>query len=381
MAKTKKQQKAKEPVRIRFKELANGNKSIYLDVYHDGRRQYEFLKLYLVTETSIWDKQQNVETMKAANAIKAQRIIELANGAAGLKDNNKSKMLLADWLDYYYNTLTNLSISAKTLARRALDLVVEFGGRERKMCEVDKAFCAGFVDYVSNIYKKSNGQPLQKKSVLDYCNRLNFALNKAVKDGILTDNPFKKLDRSERVAVVKTKRCYLTIDEVKAMIDTDCKTNKAVKMAFLFSCFCGLRCSDIKKLKWGDIKNDGEQTKIIISQQKTKEPIYLPLSAAALNWLPAREGKTANSNVFVLPSPSSIENAVRRWAAAAGIDKHVTFHTARHTFATMMLTLGADLYTTSKLLGHTNIQTTQIYAEIIDQKKIDAVNLTNNIFK
>ena len=72
--------------------------------------------------------------------------------------------------------------------------------------------------------------------------------------------------------------------------------------------------------------------------------------------------------------------ALRKWASEAGITKHLTFHTARHTFATMMLTLGADLYTTSKLLGHTDVATTQIYAKIVDKKKDEAVNLVNGIF-
>ena len=71
---------------------------------------------------------------------------------------------------------------------------------------------------------------------------------------------------------------------------------------------------------------------------------------------------------------------VKDWAKAAGIEKYVTFHTARHSFATMMLTLGADIYTTSKLLGHSKIQTTEIYAKIIDKKKDEAMGLIDKFF-
>ncbi len=114
--------------------------------------------------------------------------------------------------------------------------------------------------------------------------------------------------------------------------------------------------------------------------QKTKEPIYLPLSPEALKWMPERGDKTADDHVFDLPSPSMMNILIKPWAKAAGIDKRFTFHTARHTFATMMLTLGADLYTTSKLLGHADVKMTQVYAKIINQKKDDAVNLVNGLF-
>ena len=75
-----------------------------------------------------------------------------------------------------------------------------------------------------------------------------------------------------------------------------------------------------------------------------------------------------------------INTLLKPWAKAAGIDKRFSFHTSRHTFATMMLTLGADLYTVSKLLGHANVKTTQIYAKIVDSKKVEAVNLVDSVF-
>ena len=85
MARTKKQPSVKEPVRIRFKELSDGSQSIYLDIYYKGKRKYEFLKLYIVPGNSQLVKAQNEASMKAANAIKSKRIIELTNDAAGLK--------------------------------------------------------------------------------------------------------------------------------------------------------------------------------------------------------------------------------------------------------------------------------------------------------
>lgn len=97
--------------------------------------------------------------------------------------------------------------------------------------------------------------------------------------------------------------------------------------------------------------------------------------------MPARGAKTPGDNVFDLPSPTMVNLLIKPWAKAEGISKRFTFHAARHTFVTMMLTLGADLYTTSKLLCHADVKMTQVYAKIINQKKDDAVNLVNGLFE
>ena len=99
------------------------------------------------------------------------------------------------------------------------------------------------------------------------------------------------------------------------------------------------------------------------------------MSAEAVKWLPEKRGIDDNDTIFHLPGDGYLNKLLREWAAECGIKKHVTFHTARHSNATMLLTLGADVYTVSKLLGHTQIKTTQIYAKIVDKKKDEAVNL------
>ncbi|MEO3192635.1 Arm DNA-binding domain-containing protein [Parabacteroides distasonis] len=102
MAKKKKALKAKEPIKLRAKSLSNGNKSLYLDIYKDGKRTYEFLKLYIIPEVDETAKARNANTLQAANAIKAQKIIELTNDEAGVtKNTSRSKMLLIDWMRHY----------------------------------------------------------------------------------------------------------------------------------------------------------------------------------------------------------------------------------------------------------------------------------------
>lgn len=145
-------------------------------------------------------------------------------------------------------------------------------------------------------------------------------------------------------------------------------------------CFCGLRISDVKALTWGDVEKDGEHWKLKIRQQKTQAPLYLPLSEQAKKFIPERGEATDDDLVFAnLPCEQSMNRHLKDWAKAAGIKKKVTLHTARHTFATLTLTKGGDIYTVSKLLGHADIQTTQVYAKIVDKKKVEAVNMLNDI--
>ena len=140
--------------------------------------------------------------------------------------------------------------------------------------------------------------------------------------------------------------------------------------------------SDIRNLKWGAIGKMSDGSKQVeMIQQKTKAPIYVPLSDNALDWLPEKGRKGANDKVFELPHTSTIEKWLAKWAEDAGINKHITFHISRHTFATLGLTYGADIYTISKLVGHSRIQTTERYAKVIDENKRKAVNLIPKLKK
>lgn len=381
MAKKKKAVKAKEPIRLRFKELANGNKSIYLDIYRNGQRSYEFLKLYLIPEVDEATKARNVNTLQAANAIKAQKIIELTNDEAGVtKASTRSKMLLIDWMNHYsdHKLKTGQSAAFHIQIDKAIKHLIKYKGDAVTMKEVDKSYCLGFIGYLNNA-KRKDSKTISKVTAASYFRCLNCALNLAVKEEIIPFNPITKINSDDRIKIPESSREYLTVEEIKALIASKC-TNEATKQAYLFSCFCGLRLGDIQALTWGDIILDGSQYRARIVMKKTQRTLYLPLSDEALKWMPERGEAKDTDKVFNLPFPTYINMVLKVWAANSGITKTVTFHTARHTFATMMLTLGADLYTTSKLLGHTQVKTTQIYAKIVDKKKDEAVNLVKGIF-
>ena len=376
MAKKKQTKKAKEPIRIRFKQLANGNQSIYLDCYREGKRSYEFLKLYIVPETDEATRLQNQNTMQAAMAIKSQRLIDMANDEAGItKVSQRSKMLLIDWMRYYsgQKKKNGQSDAFSKQIDKAIRHLLLYKGDKVTMREVDKAYCMGFLDYL-------NALNMANVTTAGYFRCLNCALNLAVKEEILPYNPITKISSDQRIKIPESTREYLTVDEVKTLIEADC-INEATKRAYLFSCFCGLRYSDIKALTWGDVLLDGEQYRVKIVMVKTQKTLYLPLSKEALRWMPERGDAKDTEKVFSLPSQCYLNVVLRTWAANSGITKHVTFHTARHTFATLELTAGAELYTVSKLLGHTQVKTTQIYAKIIDKKKDEAVNRLSSLFE
>lgn len=378
----KKAPKVKEPIRLRQKALSNGNISLYLDIYRDGQRQYEFLKLYLIPETASdpTAKERNKQTLIQANAIKAQRVIDLTNNEAGIV-LSRSKMLLTDWLDVYrqQKAVAGKSLGYLKEIKFTKQLVNQYKGGIT-LGKVDKAFCEGFLSYIQNDYiSEKTNKHLTKFTAGTYHCVLNGALNAAVRNQCISKNPMLLVEPTLKPQKPESQRVYLTIDEVKKLIETEC-SRPLLKQAFLFSCFCGLRFSDVTQLKWGQLTIVNGQLQADLTQKKTDEPIYLPLSANAQNWLPKRQNKADNERIFKLAQNNYTNSQIKQWAKQAGISKHVTFHTARHTFATMLLTKGADLYTTSKLLGHKNIQTTQIYAKIVDQKKVEAVNLLDNLF-
>lgn len=326
MPRVKKPTKVKEPVRLRTKKLADGSQSLYLDIYRFGKRTYEYLKLYLIPETDNNARRQNQATMNAANAIKSKRIIELTNGEAGIE--TKERVYLLDWMNTYKENQAKRGKKDGYQIDITIRILKDYAGERMLMDQIDKTFCQNYLDYLQSEYR-SRGKRVSNYTLHTYYRVLNGALNAAVRAEIIKSNPFTKISKSEKIRLPESKRSYMTIEEVRALIATPMK-NESVKGAYLFSCFCGLRISDIIKLQWKDVFVDRGQYRLSVSMQKTKEPIYLPLSPEALKWMPARGDKTPDDHVFDLPSPAMVNILIKPWAKAAGINKRFTFHTARH---------------------------------------------------
>ena len=375
----KRNSKSKEPVRIRFKKLANGSVSVYLAINVNGRRTYDYLKLYLVPETDQAAKLQNKQTMEAVYAIKAQRILQITNGAAGIKKDLRNKMRLVDWLKIYQDRQVNKGKRGAKRWVRTMIFVIEGydGGKDATLADIDHQWLTDFMIYLMNDYVTYKKTKLTNGTVDNYLRCLKAAFNVAVEEGIMPTNPMLALDRSHLKGTTY-EREFLSVEEVKKLIDTPCRRSD-IKGAFLFSCFCGLRISDVRSLQWKHVVTAGGKMYLKITQFKTRRPLSIPLSRQALRWMPERGG--AGEDEYIFPPLSKNMTVLDDWAKEAGINKHVTFHVSRHTFATMELTMGADIYTTSKLLGHTSVATTQIYAKVINSKKEEAVSLLDSAFE
>jgi integrase len=131
-------------------------------------------------------------------------------------------------------------------------------------------------------------------------------------------------------------------------------------------------------LAWKDIVYEGDKAHVEVVQKKTGQSLYLPLSNQALKFLPKEQGP--NDPIFKVPDLHTVGRHLKLWADAAGVNKKITMHVGRHTFATMTLTTGTDLYTTSQLLGHSDVVTTQVYGKIVDTKKQQAVFMIDELF-
>lgn len=377
----KKQLRIKEPVKIRTKELSNGCQSIYLDIYMEGKRQYKFLKLYIIPENDKTDRERNHETLKLANAIKSQKIVELQNKVFGFDNHRLTNVKLTE----YMKRVAEFSADNKAKNDTIHAIIQHLDRYDPKgvlLKKVDKNYILGFIEYLKTAKQKhcKSEKILHVNTQLYYFKMLRYCLRYAIFEDYIKNNPMDKIKNEEKPKRCREEREYLTMDELTRMVRVPFY-NELLKKAFLFSCFCGLRHCDIVALKWGDVHFDEKGNALLsIIQQKTREAISLPLSPEAMKYLPDRGVAQDTDKVFEgLISLGRSNEILYRWADQANVTKHITFHTARHTHATMMLTLGVDLYTVSKLLGHTNIQTTQIYAKLVDEKKKRAVELIPEI--
>jgi Site-specific recombinase XerD len=375
----------KAPVTLREKTLANGNKSLYLDIYRNGKRGYEFLKLYLIPAKTPTEKEQNRQTLATAQAVKAKRQVEIQNGEFGFVSQFK---LDTSFLEYYRKLCNDRRGNTGSKGNygnwwSCLRHLERYCTEKTTFKDITPDWVEGFKDYLDNAAKdaykrKSNdmeeAKPLSQNSKVSYFNKLRACINQAFEDRIIPINPLRGVEGFKEA---ETERAYLSFDEVKKLAKTDCKY-PWLKRTFLFSCLTGLRKSDIEKMTWGEVQKLGTSTRIVFKQKKTGSQEYLDIAQQAEPYM--GEPRKSHERVFAgfkYNAQTLLE--LRRWCLAAGITKDITFHAGRHTFAVMVLDGGTEIYTVSKLLGHKDLSTTQIYAKVLDKKKQEAVNLIPDI--
>lgn len=359
----------KMSVSIRRKKLKNNKSgrtfSLYLDIYHKGgRREYEFLDLYLMKNDKIF----NSEIMDFAKQIRSKREIEIISGKYNLIPKFKQK---ASFIKYFEKITTKKN---DDVWRCTLKHLKDFSkGRDVSFEILDKKWVEDFRDYLVSKVSNNSGYV--------YFSKVIASLNLAVKDRILLTNPTDEIEKIDNKKD-SVRFSYLSIEEIQTLIKIKCK-NEDIKKAFIFSCFTGLRISDLKNLTWDQIIQKNGKYEIEYQQKKTGTHESLPLSDVAEKILLSKSKNIinfSNEKIFKIPTPRWANEILDHWGKAAGINKKIRFHTARRTFAMMQMNLkGVKEKTVQKLMGHKNFSTTEIYAKILDKTKRDAVDLMPKI--
>ncbi len=369
-------------ITIQKRKAKAGTLNLRLEFYHgytktpEGKikhhREYENLNgfIYELPKTPA-EKQHNKQSLQLAEAIRAKRIVEAQNGEHGFKVDSKLK---ANFFDYYQKlcdekskaeSKTNYSVWISTLKH-----LKSFHGKDKlTFAQITPEFVEGFKEYLQTAPLTKSKTKLSSNTASTYFNKLRAALNQAFKDEIITKNP---ITRVKSIKPIQNKREHLSLDELKALTHAECRF-PVLKRAFLFSCLTGLRWSDIQKLTWSEVQQFNDSYRVTFHQQKTKALQYLDISSQAYKLM--GEPEEPEQRVFKKLKYDAYHNAeITKWCMRAGITKDITFHCARHTFAVLQLTMGTDIYTVSKLLGHSELKTTQVYADIIDEQRKQAMH-------
>ncbi len=370
-------------VKLREKKISGNRQSLYLDFYpaiphpetgEPTRR--EFLGMYLFDKAkNPIEKQHNKETLQLAEQIRQKRENYL-NKPEIYTGYEKEQLKIKEQGEQNFVTYFKCLADKRKASNHdnwvsAYNYLETFTKGNLKFADLNEKFCNEFKEYLlTTKSNKSNKVTLAQNSAVSYFNKLKATLKQAYKDGYLLADLNAKI---EPIKQAETRRNFLTIEELNSLVKTECN-NPLLKRAALFSALTGLRFSDIKNLVWSEleyIENNGYF--IQFKQQKTKGVEMMPISEQAYGLLGERKEPT--DKVFEGLTYSAYENKhLYQWIGAAGITKDITFHCFRHTFATLQLSKGTDIYTVSKMLGHRELKTTQVYAKIIDQTKRDAAN-------
>jgi len=374
---------SKSIVTLRKRAISHGRMSLYLDFYPPiwddnsscfSRREY--LKLYVYQKPADqYQKMANIENMHTAELIRARRQNEINKlEVYSVFEREQLKIQAVgreSFLDYYKNLgekKEGNNLSIWTCAITHFEAFLK--GKDLMFQDVTVTLIEDFRDYLLKARSLRNKNlKLSRNTALSYYNKIKTTLKRAYREDKL------KTDVNSKISSIKemeSQRNFMTLEETKKLFATPCP-NLLVRKISMFSVLTGIRYVDIKKLTWSEIqyiKNDGHY--IIFRQKKTGGAESMPISDEAFELLGRRKGE--KELVFKGLRKCDVDKSVPEWVKLSGIKKHITFHCFRHTFATLQITAGTDIFTVSKMLGHRSVKTTQVYARVIDQKKREAAN-------
>jgi integrase len=367
-------------VKLLRTKISKDRHTLYLDFYpaipnpKTGKpTRREFLKLYLYDKPHTpLERNENIETLKMAEMKRFQRYNDLNKPEIYTnveRDQLKQKEIgELSFTDYFNKEVSRRKADHNIWVSFSMHLQ-NFAGQDMKFSDITEKFCNDFRQYLLSAIVKRTKKPLSKNTAWEYFDKFKFVLKRAYNDGYLPTFLNPKL---ATISKNETRRNYLTMDELNQLAGTPCN-DPVLKRAALFSALTGLRCCDIKKLTFQEVECANGNYSINFTQQKTGGVESLPISEQAATFLGKRT-EPQNKPFENLQNSSKNNYRVSQWTKAAGITKNISFHCFRHTFATLQLTNGTDIYTISKMLGHRNLSTTQIYAKVIDKSKREAAN-------
>lgn len=369
-------------VTLRSKPLKGGMLSLYLDYYPPviipktgklSRREFLKLKIYEFPENAQEEK-FNESQLEIAEEIRATRFLQLKNKEFGLVDNIvmdiKFSQYFQEVVDEYYNTGSKGNYHSW---KSSLTYWKAFMGEDlttQSLTEWHVNHYRNFLLTTKNL--RTNKKKLAINTASTYYKNFIMVLKRAHKDKLLSKN---LAENARYIREQETHREYLSEKELSKLWKTPIDNEKVKHMA-VFSALTGLRFSDVINLKWEDVYEDSHQGYYIqFREQKTGNIKNHPISRSAVNIL--SEQKTKEGQIFTDIKYSQISRPLKKWLLEAGIYKKITFHNFRHSYATLQLANGTDIYTVSKLLGHKNVSTTQIYTKVMDENKVKAANRIN----
>jgi site-specific recombinase XerD len=321
------------------------------------------------------EKQANKEAIEFAQLVKRKRENELAKpeiyDGFELERVRKQENGRRDFVEYFRALANKRSSSTHDNWISALKYLEQFTGGRVTFQEMNEAKANEFKAFLLSTHsRKSKTSLLSQNSAQGYFNKVKAALKQAYKDGLIDSDINGRIDP---IKGEETIREFLTIEELNKLAQTDCK-NPVVKRAALFQALTGLRFSDVSRITWEElIKLPDQGYYLRFRQYKTKRISMLPISDQAAEI--AGNTKEPQELIFKgLKYSDYCDRYFLSWILGAGIKKNVTSHTFRHSYAVNQLAVGTDIYTVSKLLGHKDLKTTQVYAKVLDNAKREAAN-------
>lgn len=369
--------------------LASGGVALVAYSYQNGRKVQQSLGETLLPETSLEIKNQNREKVRLVQLYVNGLDADLERKNIGFTSIKKQKEKPLTIIGYGEKLLRADDMSKGrryelTACLRRIREYEETNNNKTLLSDISDGWVKGFLHYLryearSNRHKNMQAPPLAENTVLAMYTQLVMLLNTAVRERLIGFNPATAIERKEKPKYQNDRRVYLTLDEVQMLMGTPYPSDGwDVGKAFLFAIFTGLRFSDVQALTASNVERNGDGVYLVFRAKKTGRAQNLRLGEMALRYLPT--GKQPGEPLFELPSNAVANQKLGKWVALAGIGKKVSFHVARHTSATLMLSAGCSIETVAFQLGHKNLATTQIYAKITNRAQAAAIASLDTVF-